>query len=193
MLKRLYEWILRQAASRHANLALFIVSFGESFILPVPPDAILAPMVLARPERAWRATAICVAGSILGGLVGYYIGFALEPMARWILLHSGHLGVEASLQKAFAKYGVIVVFGGVAPLIPFAAIALASGLAHFNVWPFVVVAAIARTGRFALVTVIVKRVGPAVLMMMERRLALMAAGLVALGLVVFAVTRFTHT
>jgi membrane protein YqaA with SNARE-associated domain len=183
---------MRLSASRHAGFALFAVAFGESFILPVPPDAVLAPMVLARPERAWTNTAICVAGSILGGLVGYYIGFALEPVARWILVHLGHSGAEASIQAAFARYGVIVVLGGVAPLIPFPVITLSSGLAHFSLWQFCVAATIARTVRFTAVTAIVKRFGSAVLLLLERRLALAAGGVVALGLVVFAATRLFH-
>jgi membrane protein YqaA with SNARE-associated domain len=191
MLKRLYEWTLRLAASRHAGLALFVVAFGESFILPLPPDTLLAPMVLARPDRAWRNTAICVAGSVLGGLIGYYIGFSLEPVARWILVHSGHAGAEASIHAAFARYGVIVVLGGVAPIIPFPVITLSSGLAHFSLWQFAIAAAVARAGRFAAVTAIVERFGPRVLLMTERRLALVA-GVVVLGLLVFAATRLIH-
>jgi membrane protein YqaA with SNARE-associated domain len=192
MLKRLYEWTLRLAASRHAGLALFLVAFGESFILPVPPDAVLAPMVLARPDRAWRNTAICVAGTILGGLVGYYIGYSLEPVARWILVHSGHAGAEASVQAAFAKYGVIVVLGGVAPIIPFPVITLSSGLAHFSLWQFCLAAIVARTVRFTAVTAIIRRFGPAVLLIMERRLVLVAGGVVVLVLVLFAATRLIH-
>jgi len=191
MLKRLYDWALRLASSRHAGVALFLVAFGESFILPFPPDAVLAPMVLARPDRAWRNTAICVAGSVLGGAVGYYIGFALEPVAHWILIHSGHAAAEGEIHAAFAKYGVIVILAAVAPVIPFPVITLSSGLAHFSFLPFIAVAAAARTVRFAAVTAIVRRVGPGVLMMMERR-ALVVGGLVVLGLVVFAATRLVH-
>jgi membrane protein YqaA with SNARE-associated domain len=183
---------MRLSASPHAGLALFAVAFGESFILPIPPDAILAPMVLAKPDRAWRNTAICVAGSILGGLVGYYIGFALEPVARWILTHAGHGDAEAQVQAAFARYGVAVVLGGVAPLIPFPVITLSSGLAHFSLWQFCVAAIVARSVRFSAVTAIVKRFGPAVLLMMERRLALAAGTVVALGLALFAATRLIH-
>jgi membrane protein YqaA with SNARE-associated domain len=191
MLKRLYEWILRLAASRHAGLVLFVVAFGESFILPLPPDTVLAPMVLARPDRAWRNTAICVTGSVLGGMVGYYIGFSLEPVARWILVHSGHAGAEASIQAAFARYGVMVVLGGAAPIIPFPVITLSSGLAHFSLWQFAVAAAVARAARFAAVTAIVERFGPRVLLITERRLALIA-GVVVLGLVVFAATKLVR-
>ena len=180
---------MRLAASRHAGWALFLVAFGESFVLPIPPDAVLAPMVLARPDRAWRSTAICVTGSVLGGIVGYYIGFALEPVARWILVHAGHAAAEAAIHAAFARYGVAVVLAGVAPVIPFPVITLSSGLAHFGFWPFIVTAAFARAVRFVAVTAVVKRFGPAVLMMMERRLALVALGLTVLAIAAFAATK----
>jgi membrane protein YqaA with SNARE-associated domain len=192
MLRRLYEWVMRLSASPHARIALFLVAFGESFILPVPPDAVLAPMVLTRPERAWSNTALCIAGSLLGGLVGYYIGYSLEPVARWILVHSGHAAAESSIQAAYAKYGAFVVLGGMAPLIPFPVITLSSGLAHFSFWQFCLAAITARSIRFAAVTAIVKRFGPAVLLMLERRLVLAAGGVVALGLVLFVATRLLH-
>jgi len=192
MLKRLYEWTLRLAASRHASLALFIVACGESFILPLPPDAILAPMVLARPDRAWRTTAICVAGSVLGAAVGYYIGFTAKPVADWILTNTGHARAAAALHSAFTRQGVVVVLAGAFPLIPFPAITLSSGLAPFSFWPFMLLALIARTVRFAAVTVIVRRFGPTVFLMMERRLALVAGCIGVAGVIVFAMVRLSH-
>jgi membrane protein YqaA with SNARE-associated domain len=193
MFKRFYEWILRLAASPHANLVLFVVAFAESFILPIPPDTVLAPMVMARPDRSWRSAAICVVASVLGGVVGYAIGFELEPVARWILIHSGHAAAEASVHAAFARYGVLVVLAGVAPLIPFPVITLSSGLAHFGFWPFLAAATVARSIRFAAVAAIVKRFGPSVLLMMERRLALVAGSVVVLGLVVFVAVKLVHS
>ena len=59
MLRRLYDWLMRLSASKHAGLALAIISFAESSFFPIPPDVMLAPMVLARPERAWRYAALC--------------------------------------------------------------------------------------------------------------------------------------
>jgi membrane protein YqaA with SNARE-associated domain len=192
MLKRFYEWTLRLAASRHAGLALFLVAFGEAFILPIPPDAVLAPMVLAKPDRAWRATAICVAGSVLGGVVGYGIGSALQPVAHYILDHSGHADAEAAFKGAYASHGVLVVLAGAVPLIPFPVITLSSGLASLHFWPFVAAAVIARTIRFAAVTAIVRRFGPTVLLVLERRLALVSICVVLLGLIAFAAVRLLH-
>ncbi|MEI6283159.1 MAG: DedA family protein, partial [Alphaproteobacteria bacterium] len=77
MLRRLYDAVLRLSASRHAVLALVIVSFAESSFFPVPPDVMLAPMTLTRPEKAWRYAAICTAASVIGGMLGYAIGFYL--------------------------------------------------------------------------------------------------------------------
>ena len=67
MLKGLYDWVMRLSGSRHAGLALACIAFAESSFFPVPPDVMLAPMVLARPERAWRYAAICPAASVVGG------------------------------------------------------------------------------------------------------------------------------
>ena len=77
MLRRLYDWTMTQAAGPHATRALSVVAFLESSIFPIPPDAMLVPMVLAQPQRAWRLAAIATAGSILGGLAGYAIGYFL--------------------------------------------------------------------------------------------------------------------
>lgn len=185
MFRRLYEWILRLSASRFATPVLFFLAFGESFILPIPPDAMLAPMILAKPDRAWQGAAVCAAGSVLGGLVGYYIGYALEPTAHWILAATGHAGAESQIQAAYAKWGLGVVMLGIAPLVPFPIITLSSGLAHFSFWQFALVSAFARTARFFAVTAIIKRLGPAAVLMLERRLLTVGLGL--LGLVVLVV------
>ena len=192
MLKRLYEWIMRLAASRHATVALFLLAFGESFIVPVPPDAMLAPMVLARPDRAWLNASVCAAGSVLGGIVGYVIGFALQPAAHWMLAHSGHGAAEPSIHAAFAKYGVAVILSGVVPLVPFPLITLSSGLAHFSLWQFVVAAAVARLARFFAIAAIVKRFGARVVLMMEQRLALAAACAIALTIAAVVVLELIH-
>lgn len=188
MLRRLYLWTMRLAASRHAGVALFFVAFAESSFFPIPPDTMLAPMVLARPEQAWRNAAICTVGSILGGMAGYYIGFALEPAAHWILALTGHPNAEAPIQAAFGKYGVAVILLGLAPVIPYKLITISSGLAHFTLWKFVLASCVTRTTRFFGVTGLVKRFGPGLLPVIERRLALVAGGalVVVIGLLIAA-------
>jgi membrane protein YqaA with SNARE-associated domain len=175
MLRRLYDWVMRLAASRHAALALFCIAFAESSFFPIPPDTMLAPMVLARPAAAWRNAAICTAGSVIGGMLGYYIGFNLEPVAHWILTLTGHPEAEAPIRAAFNKYGVAVILLGLLPVLPYKLITITTGLVHFSLWQFVLASCVTRSTRFFGVTALVKRFGPSLLPIIERRLVFIGA------------------
>ena len=178
MLRRLYDQVMRLSASRHAPLALFAVAFAESSFFPIPPDTLLAPMVLAKPANGWRYAAICTAGSIIGGLLGYAIGFGLEPVGRWLLAVSGHPGGEAALRAGFAKWGVgVILLQGLLP-VPYKLVTITCGLAHFPLWEMVAASCVTRSVRFFGVTALVKRFGPALLPVIERRLALAAGAVV---------------
>ncbi len=173
---------MKQAAKPHAEIILAVISFTEASCFPLPPDIMLAPMVLARPERAWRYALVCAAASILGGCLGYYIGYALEPIGLAILKFFGHSeGIEAYRQW-FGKWGVLVILGqGITP-IPYKLTTIATGLAHFPVWLFMLASCITRTTRFMGVAALCKRFGPQILPVIEKRL--MLVGSVVLGLVV---------
>jgi membrane protein YqaA with SNARE-associated domain len=192
MFKRLYDWVMRLAASRHASAALMVIAFAESSFFPIPPDTMLAPMVLARPEAAWRNAFICTAGSIVGGMLGYYIGYSLEPVAHWILALTGHPGAEASVQAMFARYGVAVILLGLVPVLPYKLITITTGLAHFSLWQFVLASCVTRTTRFFGVTFLVRRFGPGLLPIIERRLTLIAGCVAALAIAIFVVLKLTH-
>ena len=77
ILRDLYDWTLRMAAQRNAMAVLFVVAFIESSFFPVPPDVLIIPMVLAAREKAWRIATVATVGSLLGGLLGYAIGYFL--------------------------------------------------------------------------------------------------------------------
>ena len=81
MLRRLYDWTLSLAARPSAPYALALVSFAESSFFPVPPDVMLVPMMLARPDRAWSYALICTVASVVGGILGYLIGYDIEHRA----------------------------------------------------------------------------------------------------------------
>lgn len=182
MLRRLYDQVMRLSASPRAPVALAAIAFAESAFFPIPPDVLLAPMILARRERAWRFAAICTVGSITGGLLGYAIGFSLEPVGRWLLEMGGLGGSEAALRAGFARWGVgIILLQGLLP-IPYKLVTITCGLAHFPLWKMVAASCVTRSVRFFGVTWLVRRYGPALLPVIERRLAL-AAGAVAAVLV----------
>ena len=192
MLRRLYDWVMRLSASRHAGWALFAIAFAESSFFPIPPDTLLAPMVLARRERAWRFAAICTAGSVIGGIAGYAIGYSLGGVGHWLLAVSGHPGGEVPLRAQFARWGVgVILLQGLLP-VPYKLITITTGLAHFPLWKFVAASIATRGTRFFGVTAIVRRFGPTLLPVIERRLALAAGLAVALIVCVLIAVRFLH-
>jgi membrane protein YqaA with SNARE-associated domain len=184
MLRRLYDAILRLSASRHAGLALFAVSFAESSVFPIPPDAMLIPMVLTRPEKAWRYATLCTIASVLGGALGYAIGFYLHDFAHWLLALLGHAdGIEA-FKAWFAKWGLaVILIKGLTPF-PYKLVTIAAGAAQFSFPIFMAASIVTRAGRFFIVAFVVKRFGPAMLPVVEKRLGLFA-GLVVAALVAF--------
>ena len=190
MLKGVYDRVMRLSGSRHAGWALFAVAFAESSFFPVPPDVMLAPMVLTRPERTWRTALICTLGSVIGGILGYAIGFSLEPVGRWILAATGAPGGDMALRHGFAKWGVLVILGqGLLP-IPYKLVTITTGLAHFSLWQFILASCLTRGVRFFGVAFLVRRFGPTLLPVIERRLVLVASivvGIVALALILLKV------
>ena len=190
MLRRMYDWVMGLAASRHAPLSLFAVSFAESSFFPIPPDVMLAPMCLAKPEKAWRYALICTIASVLGGCLGYAIGYFLRDFGLWMMAATGHAGGLAEFQCWYAKYGVWVILAkGLTP-IPYKLVTIASGLAAFSFPMFIFASAVTRSARFFLVAWVVKKFGPAMMPVIEKRLALFAGLLFALLVIGLAASHF---
>ena len=186
MFRKLYDWVMGLAGSRHASKALAAVSFAESSFFPIPPDVMLAPMVLARPDRAFVYAGICTAASVLGGLLGYAIGFYLEPVGMWLLSVIGHADGKAAFEKWFADWGLWVILIKGATPIPYKLVTITAGLAQFSLVTFIWASVLTRGFRFFAVAAILKYFGPAMLKEFEKRIALYGTlGIVALvGLVV---------
>src|ERR1700686_4842747 len=106
MLRSLYDWCIDAAGKPHAVWILGAVSFVESSFFPVPPDIMLIPMALARPDRAWRYAVICTLTSVAGGMLGYLIGAVLyDSVGAWLISSYGYgLRVEA-FRARYAQYG----------------------------------------------------------------------------------------
>ena len=173
MLRRLYARALLLAGSRHAEWWLAAVACAEASVLPLPPDALLVPMVVARPERAWRLAAVCTAGSVAGGAIGYLIGYALFDVVAVPLLRAYHY--EAGLSRfrdAYATWGVwVILLKGLTP-IPYKLVTIASGAARFDFATFMAASLLTRGARFFLEAWLLRRFGPQASRIIERRLAL---------------------
>lgn len=151
MLRRLYDWTLRLAGHPRAELALGGVTFAESSFFPIPPDALLVPMVLANRAKAWRYAAICAISSVLGGIAGYFIGLLLfESVAMPILAFYGLLENFEQVAERYNELGWLMVLlgGGFTPL-PYKVITITSGVTQLDLWLFVGLSLVARSLRFA--------------------------------------------
>ena len=183
MLDRLYSQALALAASRHAMLAMAAISFAESSFFPLPPDILLIPMILAQPRRAWLIATVCTVASVLGGFVGYAIGYFLfDAIGRPVLEFYHTMDRYEALKAAFAEWGAwIIVLKGLTP-IPFKLVTIASGVAHFDLVAFALASLVSRSLRFFLLAALLWRFGDPVREFTERRLMLVTSAF-ALALV----------
>lgn len=191
MIERLYRRLLLLAAGPRAPLWLAVIAFAEASFFPLPPDALLIPMALARPHRAWRLAAICTAASVVGGAFGYFIGFALYQAVAQPLLHA--YGYEAAFERfrqTFAEYGFwVILLKGLTP-IPYKIVTIASGAAGFSFAMFMAASVITRGARFFLIAGLLRRFGDPVRVFIERRLTLVTT-IALLGIVAgFVVLRY---
>jgi membrane protein YqaA with SNARE-associated domain len=185
VLRALYNWTLKQAAGRHADKGLALIAFSEASVFPIPPDIMLAPMVLAKPKRAYYYATICTLASVAGALAGYMIGYFLTPLGLAILNFFGYQKGLEQFHAFMEQWGVwVILIKGLLP-IPFKLVTIASGLAHMNILAFVLSCAATRGARFFLVAWLVKRFGPEITKLIEKRLYLVSG--IVLGLIVLAV------
>lgn len=191
MLRSLYDWTLAQAGRRDAMWVLFVVSFIESSVFPIPPDVLMVPMVLAAPHRAWRIAAVCTIASVLGGLAGYLLGWgAFETVGRPVLEFYGKMDYFDEFQARFEEWGAWIVFGaGVTPF-PYKVITIASGTVALDLVVFTIASVLSRGLRFFLVAGMLKYFGPPVQGFIEERLGLVFAASFALLVGGFVAVRF---
>ena len=176
MIQSLYQRTLSLAASRHALLALAAVSFIESSVFPIPPDVLLIPMILAAPSRAFRLAAICTAASVLGGFLGYAIGyFAFAALGEPVLRFYGMMARYEELRASFTEWGAwIIILKGMTP-IPYKLITIASGAFQFDLATFAAASLISRSIRFFLLAILLWRFGAPIRDFIERRLMLVTS------------------
>ncbi len=173
MLQRAYDWTMRKAAHPKAAHALFWVAFAESSFFPVPPDAMLIPMVVANRAKAWTYAAICTVGSVIGGILGYAIGYYLyETIGLWVINFYGLLEQFEGYRALYNEWGLwIILIKGLTP-IPYKIVTIASGAAAFNFWVFLGASIITRGARFFLVAGLLYWFGNPIREFIEKRLTL---------------------
>lgn len=188
LLRRLYDWCILAAHKPHAMWIMGVVSFAESSFFPVPPDVMLIPMALARPERAYVMAAWCTATSVAGGIAGYAIGALLyDSVGGWLIQLYGYGDKVETFRAAYAQWGAwIILLKGLTP-IPYKIVTITSGFAGYNLGLFIVFSIIARAGRFFVLAFLLHRYGEQARQVIEKRLGLwvlLGAAVVVIGIVI---------
>jgi membrane protein YqaA with SNARE-associated domain len=175
MVRRLYDWLIRLAGHPNALYAMGAVAFAESSFFPIPPDVMLVPMVLANRSRAFKIALVCTVCSVIGGLLGYAIGFYFfETAGAWVVKT---YGLQAGLDRfraGFAEWGIwIILIKGLTP-IPYKLVTIASGAAHFDLFTFVWASIVTRGARFFIVAALLWKFGETIRSFIEERFTLVS-------------------
>jgi membrane protein YqaA with SNARE-associated domain len=191
LLHALYARVMNLAQHPRAGFWLGVVSFAESSVFPIPPDAMLIPMALARPDQAWRLATICTVCSVLGGILGYVLGYFLfEMLAQPILSAYGYADALTRFEDWFQRWGAAVILvKGLTP-IPYKIVTIAAGAAKMDFAVFLATSMVTRAARFFLLAALIRRFGPGVKDFIERRLVLVTSGAAALIVLGFLALKF---
>ena len=164
MFKTLYKKCLELAAHKSSNFYLGLVSFIESSFFPIPPDAMIIPMVIAKKKEYLKIFLIASIFSVLGGIFGYLIGYLFFDLAIYVIEFYGYqdkvenLKLSMSEGSGFLAWLSILFLAGFTPL-PYKAFTISSGLIAFNLPIFIIVSLISRSLRFFIVAYLSYRFG----------------------------------
>jgi membrane protein YqaA with SNARE-associated domain len=191
MLRGIYDWTMRMAASDKAPWALALVSFAESSFFPIPPDVMLIPMVLSNRQKAWWYATVATIASVVGGLLGYAIGYYLyDAVGLPILRFYGREHALDSFITFVQEYGVpAVIIKGMTP-IPYKVVTIAAGVGKMNLLAFIGASIIARSMRFYLVAGLLYFFGEPIRSFIEGRLALVTTAFLVLLVGGFVAVRY---
>src|SRR6187455_2442916 len=187
MLRRLYDWCIAAAGRPYATWLMGAISFLESSVFPIPPDTMLIPMSLARPDRAWFYAHVCTVTSVAGGVLGYAVGALLyDSVGHWLIQLYGYGDKVEAFRAAYAEWGAwIILLKGLTP-IPYKIVTITSGFASYNLGLFILFSVITRGARFFVLAFLLHRYGESARHIIEKRLGLwvlLGAIVIVIGLV----------
>ncbi len=147
----MYDKTMAWSKHRFAHYWLCFVSFIEAIFFPIPPDVMLIPMAMSKPQKALTLAFYTALFSALGGMIGYAIGFYAFDWVQYYIVQWGYQSAWDTTISWFKQWGVVVVFlAGFSP-IPYKIFTIAAGVMQMAFLPFVITAFISRAIRFVLV------------------------------------------
>ena len=163
MVRRLYDWVLHWAETPYSTWALFLLAFSESSFFPIPPDVLLIALAVAKPSKALRYALVCSVGSVLGGCLGYLIGYEfMAAVGQKIVDFYGLTDKVAYIQSLYQQYDAWAVgIAGFTP-IPYKVFTIAAGMFKIDFPVFIVASLLSRSARFFLVGGLIYKFGPSI-------------------------------
>lgn len=191
MLRRLYHWTLSLAARPWAPWALGGVSFVESSFFPIPPDAMLVPMALARPRQAYFYALVTTITSVLGGVLGYVIGALLfDSVGQWVIQLYGLEEKSQAFRALFAEHGHwTIMIAGFTP-VPYKLITITAGFAAYDIWWFIVLSLLTRGARFFLLAALLHQFGDWIRVFIDRHFAVLTTLVAIVAVLGFVAVRY---
>ncbi|MBW2560355.1 MAG: DedA family protein [Deltaproteobacteria bacterium] len=175
MLRRLYDWVLHWAETPYGSWALFLLALAESSFFPVPPDVLLIALAISIPAKSFRYALICSAGSLLGGVIGYVIGYQfMDLIGLRIVDFYGFTQQYAAVGDLYNRYNAWAVgIAGFTP-IPYKVFTISAGAFKINFIIFFIASAISRSARFFLVGWLIYKFGPSIKLFIEHYFNILA-------------------
>ena len=191
LIKKLYDWVLHWAETPQAVPALFLLAFAESSFFPIPPDVLLIALALSIPARSFRFAFFCTLGSVLGGILGYSIGYyGYETVGKPIVDFYHGQEVMASIKIKYDTYGFLGILIAAITPIPYKIFTIASGVFNFNFLSFVSASIIGRAFRFFVVAGLIWKFGPSIRAFIDKYFNLLMVIFTILLILGFVVVKY---
>jgi membrane protein YqaA with SNARE-associated domain len=196
-MKKLYDWVLSLSARKSAEIWLAVIAVIESSFFLIPADVLFLPMALARPQKAYRLALIATVASVVGGILGYFIGmFLFEALAKPVLSAFGELQKFEQLKSCAGNQTLVVLLltSGLAHIPPIKIVTILAGVVQINFVFFVAACIVARGARFFALAWALRRWGEAIKHFIENRLGLIAGLIAAIVIMLYLIIKFLgHT
>jgi len=191
VLRKLYDWVLHWAHTPYGTWALFILSFCESSFFPIPPDVLLIALAVARPKKALKYALVCSLGSLLGGCLGYFIGWQfMASVGDGIIRLYGLVDKYAYIQNLYEQYDAWAVgIAGFTP-IPYKVFTITAGAFRINFLVFLVASAVSRSTRFFVVGGLIYLFGARIQSFIDKYFNLLAIVFVILLILGFVLIKY---
>lgn len=191
MLRRLYDWVLHWAETPYGTWALFLLAFCESSFFPIPPDVLLIALAVAIPKKSFKYALVCSAGSVLGGCLGYLIGWQfMAGIGEKIIAFYGLTRKIEYIKNLYINYDAWAIgIAGFTP-IPYKVFTISAGAFNINFPVFIIVSTISRSARFFLVGSLIYIFGPRIQTFIDKYFNILAVAFTVLLVAGFVIIKY---